>query len=653
MTANELRQQLISLQTDEGGWGYLAGQRANLEPTCWAMLALGAEINSNADSLRRGLVYLARHVQPDGSYRLQHGRPQAVWTTSLVLMTKTVLNADAADRQKMAERLLKLEGRVIQADPEVAQMHDIDYQLLGWPWAEDTFSWVEPTSWAVTALRAAGQDHPRIDEGLRLILDRAFASGGVNYGNRSVLGKPTEPMPGPTATMLIAVQGLDDPRIDAAVGYLRMHSEKSVDLENLAWIKLAISLYPSDEATRTALPRLDQRIQESLAFELPLTDGLGGGPLRLALAAMALETESRHPFRLSSPAKLSSGPSLGSQKPTSRPEDFFTQTESKPLGERLKSKVFGFMMGGVSQLRRLPATSAVHIAKASSYDMDLLGILKTQFEHFRQHCPMAGKRVVLKPNLVEYHRDKVINTDPRFIDAVIQLFQAEGASEIIVAEGPGHYRNVRYLVNESGLGDVLRKHKIQFVDINHDEPVKTPNLGRTTGLEFLYLSKTILSADVFVSLPKLKTHHWAGATLALKNLFGTLPGICYGWPKNELHWRGIPNSIVDIACTHTPHLAIVDGIIGMEGDGPLNGTAKPMGALVMGVDLLAVDATCCRLMKLPVEQLPTFVLAHDKKLGQLHEDKIPQLGDSIASLAKSFEWPPRMEEILIRQPVKK
>src|SRR5207244_3664980 len=83
------------------------------------------------------------------------------------------------------------------------------------------------------------------------------------------------------------------------------------------------------------------------------------------------------------------------------------------------------------------------------------------------------------------------------------------------------------------------------------------NLGRLTGLEYLYLARTIADADVVISLPKLKTHHWAGATLALKNLFGTLPGICYGWPKNELHWRGIDNSIVDIALTRTPELAIV------------------------------------------------------------------------------------------------
>jgi uncharacterized protein (DUF362 family) len=135
----------------------------------------------------------------------------------------------------------------------------------------------------------------------------------------------------------------------------------------------------------------------------------------------------------------------------------------------------------------------------------------------------------------------------------------------------------------------------------------------------------------------LKTHHWAGATLSLKNLFGTLPGICYGWPKNELHWRGIENSIVDIALTRTPELAIVDGIVGMEGDGPLNGSPKTLGALVMGTDLVAVDATCCRLMRLIPEKIGYLVLGNRKRLGILREEQIPQIGEPIEALAQPFE----------------
>ena len=155
---------------------------------------------------------------------------------------------------------------------------------------------------------------------------------------------------------------------------------------------------------------------------------------------------------------------------------------------------------------------------------------------------------------------------------------------------------------------------------------------------------------MLISLPKLKTHHWAGATLSLKNLFGTLPGICYGWPKNELHWRGIDNSIVDIALTRAPDLAIVDGIVGMEGDGPINGIPKPLGAPVMGADPLAVDATCCRLMQLDPEKIAYLQLGHMKKLGRLKAAEIDQLGESIASLAKPFETIASFQKLHLGRP---
>jgi uncharacterized protein (DUF362 family) len=323
------------------------------------------------------------------------------------------------------------------------------------------------------------------------------------------------------------------------------------------------------------------------------------------------------------------------------------QPAGKPLGEKVRSLFKGVLVRGLDGLRQPPAQSRVHIAQAADYAADLADVVRRQYESFRAEVPLAGKRVVLKPNLVEYHRDKVINTNPNVVAAVIELCQREGAAEVIVAEGPGHWRNLEYLAAESGLGDVLKQYNVRLVDLNHDEPVKTLNLGRLTGLEYLYLTRTVTSADVFISLPKLKTHHWAGATLSLKNLFGTLPGICYGWPKNELHWRGIPNSIIDIALTHTPHLAIVDGIVGMEGDGPLNGTARHVGAVVMGTDLVAVDATCCRLMGLPAERIAHLALGAHKKLGRLDTAKIEQIGEPIASLAQSFALPPRAEKVLL------
>jgi uncharacterized protein (DUF362 family) len=628
----------------DGGWGYRPDQPAHLEPTCLALLALGTETPPDSAAISAALNAIQAHAQPDASYRLTRGRPQAAWPTALVLFARVRLKHPASELKPIADRLLTIEGKVVRIDTSDAG--DIDAGLLGWPWAEDTFSWVEPTAWACLALRAAGQgNHPRVQEGLRLLLDRAFDQGGANYGSRVILGKQTEPIPGSTAILLLALQGVkDQPRIDAAKGYLRVVAGKTVDVENLAWIKLALACHADDSATRDCLPRIDAQLRDSLKIEMEATNGLGAGPLRLALAALALQTERVNPFKLTDTPQVATHAIVGNTRESVQDIAVQATTEAKGFIGKLKAKLRAVMLSGVGNMRPLPSSSAVHIARAPEYDAGLADILQQQFQHFRELVPVRGKRVVLKPNLVEFHQDRVINTDPRFVDAVIELFQREGASEIIVAEGPGHWRNVQFLVNASGLGDVLRKRNVRFVDINHDEPVKVLNLGRTTGLEYLYLSRTILSADVVVSLPKLKTHHWAGATLSLKNLFGTLPGICYGWPKNELHWRGIPNSIVDIALTHTPQLAIVDGIVGMEGDGPLAGTARHVGATIMGHDLLAVDATGCRLMKIPPERLPTLVLAAQKRLGLLREEQIPQIGVPIAELAQEFELPPQIEK---------
>jgi uncharacterized protein (DUF362 family) len=86
----------------------------------------------------------------------------------------------------------------------------------------------------------------------------------------------------------------------------------------------------------------------------------------------------------------------------------------------------------------------------------------------------------------------------------------------------------------------------------------------------------VLQADFLVSMPKVKAHHWSGVTLGMKNMFGVVPGSRYGWPKNILHWNGIQQSILDICATVPVHFVIADAIMAMEGNGPLNGTPRPL-----------------------------------------------------------------------------
>jgi len=99
-------------------------------------------------------------------------------------------------------------------------------------------------------------------------------------------------------------------------------------------------------------------------------------------------------------------------------------------------------------------------------------------------------------------------------------------------------------------------------------------------------------------MPKIKTHHWAGVTLSMKNMFGVVPGAKYGWPKNVLDWRGIHRSILDICATVPIHFVIADGVIAMEGNGPLHGTHRHLGKIVLADDPVAADFTCARLMGL-------------------------------------------------------
>jgi uncharacterized protein (DUF362 family) len=240
----------------------------------------------------------------------------------------------------------------------------------------------------------------------------------------------------------------------------------------------------------------------------------------------------------------------------------------------------------------------VFIARAGSYADDLEPIIRRGLSELGMGpATIKGKTVLLKPNLVEPTRSVPhINTHPRVVIAVAEVFRRWQAREVLVAEGQGHCRDSQYVLDESGLGDALAGSGLEFVDLNHDEIVGTRNELGFTSLKNLILPVTLRRADLIVSLPKMKTHHWAGVTLAMKNFFGVMPGIYYGWPKNVLHHAGIPQSILDICATVRPHLAIVDGIIGMEGDGPIMGTPKAAGVLVMGTNLPAVDATCARRM---------------------------------------------------------
>jgi uncharacterized protein (DUF362 family) len=136
-------------------------------------------------------------------------------------------------------------------------------------------------------------------------------------------------------------------------------------------------------------------------------------------------------------------------------------------------------------------------------------------------------------------------------------------------------------------------------------------------------------------MPKVKTHHWAGVSLSLKNMFGIVPGMKYGWPKNLLHWSGIHESILDICATVPIHFVIADGITAMEGNGPLQGSARQLGKIVLADDPVAADATCARLMGFnPLRVRHLSEGCHF--LGNLREDRIRMLAEGVGAPTRPF-----------------
>ena len=239
------------------------------------------------------------------------------------------------------------------------------------------------------------------------------------------------------------------------------------------------------------------------------------------------------------------------------------------------------------------------------------------------HLDVRGKSVLLKPNIVEYIPGKPVNTDAQLIGAAAEAFLRLGATSVTVGEGPGHRRDTE-LLYETGLGEQLAHRNIAFVDLNRDELIKTRLQANYSGLGHLWLARTVLTSDFIVSMPKVKTHHWTGVTLSMKNMFGIVPGCRYGWPKNVLHWAGIHESILDICATIRPHFVIADAIVAMDGDGPLNGTQSKLKTLVLSDDPVAADFCCIELLGFSLDR-PKHIAEAARFLGNTSPDAIEHL----------------------------
>lgn len=279
MTA--VRDLLIAGANTSGGWGYRAGGASRLEPTCWALLALGTGEPAGFDP-EPHWRFVSACQQATGLLVEDPALPPNFGFNGLAALA---LLSDARRRSSHAlgtllDALVAHGGIRVGPSPNFRQ----DNSLRGWPWIDGTFSWVEPTCWVTLALkRARASGHAphdtdaRIDEAERMLVDRCCRDGGWNYGNSNALGKELYPYISTTALALLALQDRgNQAAVSRSLAYLERGWNAERSTVGLALVSMCLRRYsrPAD------LVDAALAVQHQVAIEM-------GNLLALAVAVTA------------------------------------------------------------------------------------------------------------------------------------------------------------------------------------------------------------------------------------------------------------------------------------------------------------------------------------------------------------------------------
>lgn len=281
---------------------------------------------------------------------------------------------------------------------------------------------------------------------------------------------------------------------------------------------------------------------------------------------------------------------------------------------------------------------AVSIVKCQSYDE------KKVIEALRQSIHLMGglesvikkgDRVLLKPNLlIGKSPDKAVTTHPSIVKAAIQIVREAGGVPFI-GDSPA-IGSAAKAAEKAKIFEIARSMDCSVVEFNR--PVLAREVkGRV--FKNVEIDEVVLEADVIINLPKWKTHTQMLLTLGVKNLFGCVPG-----PKKALwHLKAgedrklFAQVLVDIFQIIRPALTILDGITGMEGDGPSSGRSIALGLVLASRDALSLDLTVCDLLGIPRRSLMTNRVALEHGLGK---DPIEVVGEKVENVRiPDFQFP--------------
>lgn len=253
---------------------------------------------------------------------------------------------------------------------------------------------------------------------------------------------------------------------------------------------------------------------------------------------------------------------------------------------------------------------------------------------------MPGMKIIIKPNLVSFKKpDAAATTHPALIEALVEMLLARGA-DVTIGDSPGGPHSLPLLNRVYAATGMDRVEKLG-AKLNRNMNEKTVDFPEGKILKNFTYTEYLDEADAIIDFCKLKSHGMLGMSAAVKNLFGTIPGL----KKPEVHYKfqndaEFADMLVDINEYFKPRLAICDAVVGMEGNGPTAGTPRQIGAIIASKSTYYADVVGAELIGMNIDGLPTLQAAYERGFAPASSKNLRVYGDIRALTVDDFKAPP-------------
>jgi uncharacterized protein (DUF362 family)/NAD-dependent dihydropyrimidine dehydrogenase PreA subunit len=261
-----------------------------------------------------------------------------------------------------------------------------------------------------------------------------------------------------------------------------------------------------------------------------------------------------------------------------------------------------------------------------------------------------GKNVAIKPNLLAKRSpDAGITTNPVFVRAAAEYFISKGAA-VTICDSPGGVYNNAVMSGIYSVCGMKEAAELSGASLNTDMGYTEIFSEKGIVSKSFPVINPLAKADFIVNLARLKTHSLCNMSAAVKNMYGSVPGLM----KAEQHARFpmqkyFSRYLIDLCMAVKPSICVIDSIVAMEGNGPAGGTLKKVGVVLSGSDPYVLDRIACHIMGFEFSEVLTVKNSVEMNLCPENADDIEVVGDDINSFVSRFKRPDTTAGGVIKQ----